>query len=350
MELKNLQKHIRTLATLEETDSPVISFYLNLEANASEQRHVLKERALWVRQTLSGKARQEFEEALGRIEAFIATALLPDAKGAVMFARGGPQPFFLPLQFRVPLPNWMAVNSTPNLYHLVELKDTYHRYVVMIATEESARILEVNLGAVTEELWRQRPELRLRVGRGWSKEHYQNHRRERTNQFIKETIKALEQLMAAGGHTHLILAGDPRMTAQVRQALPKHLAAGLIDMMVAASSDETSDVVAATIAAFVEEEEQESLAIVDALQRGVKTGGLAVIGPEGSLEALQRGQVDVLVLAKGMLDVRLKEELVRLAEQNQCQVEVVNHSDFLMEFGGAGCLLRYLTLEQYANP
>jgi len=349
MELINLQKHIRTLATLEETDSPVISFYLNLEAGATEQRHVLKERALWVRQALSGKARQEFEEALGRIEAFIATALLPDAQGAVMFARGGPQPFFLPLQFRVPLPNWMAVNSTPNLYHLVELKDTYHRFVVLIATEASARILEVNLGAVTEELWRQRPELRQRVGRGWSKERYQNHRRERTNQLIKETVKALEQLMAAGGHTHLILAGDPRMTAWVRQALPQRLAAGLIDTVVAANSAETSDVVAATIAAFVEEEEQESLAIVDVLQREVKTGGLAAIGPEGSLEALKRGQADVLVLAKGMLDVRLKEELVRLAEQNQCQVEVVNHSDFLMEFGGAGCLLRYLMPEQYAS-
>ncbi len=349
MELKNLQKHIRTLATLEETDSPVISYYLNLEASDSEHRRVLKERAFLVRQTLSGKARQEFEEALDRIEAFIASELLPDAKGVALFARGGLQPFFLPLQFRVPLPNWIAVNSTPNLYHLVELKDTYHRYVVVIATKESARILEVNLGAVTEELWRQRPELRQRVGRGWSKERYQNHRQERTNRFIKEMIKALEQLMAAGGHTHLILAGDPRMTSRVRLALPKHLAAGLIDTVVAANSDEISDVVAATLASFVEQEEQESLAIVDVLQREVRTGGLAVIGPEASLEALKRSQADVLVLAKGMLDVRLKEELVRLAARNQCQVEVVNHSDFLMGFGGAGCLLRYLTLEQYAN-
>lgn len=349
MELKNLQKHIRTLATLAETDSPIISCYLNLVASASEPHRVLKERALLIRQTLSGKALQEFEEALSRIEAFIATELLPDAKGAAMFACGGPQPFFLPLQFRVPLPNWVAVNSTPNLYHLVELKDTYHRYVVMISTEESARILEVNLGAVTEDLWRQRPELRQRVGRGWSKEHYQNHRRERTNQFIKETIKALEQLMAAGGHTHLILAGDPRMAARVRLALPKHLAARLIDTVVAANNDEISDVVAATLASFVEQEEQESLAIVDELQREVKIDGLAVIGPEASLEALKRGQADVLVLAKGMLDVRRKEDLVRLAGQNQCQVEVVNHSDFLMKFGGAGCLLRYLTPEQYAN-
>ncbi|MCB0162921.1 MAG: hypothetical protein KDI79_01770 [Anaerolineae bacterium] len=41
------------------------------------------------------------------------------------------------------------------------------------------------------------------------------------------------------------------------------------------------------------------------------------------------------------------EELARLAEQTQCQVEVVNYSDFLMAFGGVGCLLRYLSPEEY---
>jgi hypothetical protein len=39
--------------------------------------------------------------------------------------------------------------------------------------------------------------------------------------------------------------------------------------------------------------------------------------------------------------------MVRLAEQTGCGVEVVNHSDALMRFGGVGCLLRYLAREQY---
>jgi ribosomal protein L30E len=347
MELKNLQKHIHTLATLEETDSPVISCYLNWEVGASGHRPVLKERGRILRQGLSGQARQDFEEALDRIEAFITTELLPDAKGVAIFARGGAQPFFLPLQFRVPLPTWMAVNSTPNIYHLVELKDTYHRYVVMISTRESVRIVEVSLGAVTEELWRQRPELRKRVGREWTKEHYQSHRRERTSHFIKEQIKILEQLVEAGGHKHLVLAGNPHMTAQIWRALPKHLADRLIDTAVASSHNRISDVVRATLASFIEQEEQESLAIADELERESRTGGLAVVGSETSLEALKRGQADVLVLARDMPDPEIREELVRLAAQNQCQVEVVSFGDFLMEFGGVGCLLRYLTPDQY---
>ncbi|NJN99973.1 MAG: hypothetical protein HC875_40630 [Anaerolineales bacterium] len=139
-----------------------------------------------------------------------------------IFARGGASPLFLPLQFRVPLPHWLAVAGLPNIYHLVELKDNYHRYVVLLSTEESARIVEVNLGAATEELWTQRPELRQRVGREWTKEHYQSHLRHQTERFIKESIAMLEQLMAAGGHTHLILAGNAQMTGQFAGRCPRH--------------------------------------------------------------------------------------------------------------------------------
>jgi len=343
-------------------------------------REPFEARIRLLRKSLAGSESRDFEDAARRIRDFLKKELRPESKGVVIFARGGSEAFFLPMQFRVPLPNWVVVGSTPNIFHLVELKDTYDRYVVMISTEESARILEVNLGKVTEELWRQRPELRQRVGREWTKEHYQNHRRHRNEQFIKEKVNILEQLMSAGGHTHLILAGSPRITARVREALPRHLAAKLVDTVVASGSDRIADVIAATITSFVEQEEIESQAVVEMLLREINTGGLAVSGTQETLNALQRSQVDVLVMAKdygpghgsvcqecgavrlvpetlivcvacgeaGLRKIDLKAELARMAEQGGCQVEVVNYSDALMQLGGVGALLRYLSPEQYA--
>jgi hypothetical protein len=55
MDLKNLQKHIRTLVTLEETDAPVISCYLNREGGASEHHRYFKERGHLLKQSLSGQ-------------------------------------------------------------------------------------------------------------------------------------------------------------------------------------------------------------------------------------------------------------------------------------------------------
>ena len=379
MELKEFQTHIRTLATLPETDAPVISCYLDLEAGPLKYRNMLEERVRLLRKSLGEPARAQFDEALGRIMGFLESGIHPSAKGLALFARNGEVPFFMALSFHVPLPTWIAVSSTPNIYHLVELKDTYDRYVVMFATEASVRILAVNLGSVTEQLWNERPELRERVGREWTKEHYQRHRDERANQFIQEEIRILDQLMSARGYGHLILAGNPRMTARIEKALPKHLVKKLVDTVHASGSDRIPDVVAATLQSFVEQEERESVAMVDRLERSVRSNGLAVVGTAATVSALEEGQVDVLVLAKSyapdpgwmccsceakglnpvtpdrcprcgdsaFLPLDAREEIVRIAEQGQCKVEIVTHSDVLMQLGGIGCLLRFLKPETY---
>ena len=44
-----------------------------------------------------------------------------------------------------------------------------------------------------------------------------------------------------------------------------------------------------------------------------------------------------------------KEEMVRLAERDRCEVEVVEHSDKLGLLGGVGCLLRYRLPEEYCS-
>lgn len=379
MELKELQAHIRTLASLPETDAPVISCYLNLESGRPECQSALEERKHLLRKSFNEPARGRFDAAMDRVVAFTESGIHSSWKGAAIFARDGDEPFFMALPFHVPLLNWVGVGSTPNIYHLVELKDTYDRYVVMFATETNVRILAVNLGSVTEQIWNDRPELRERVGREWTREHYQRHREERTNQFIQEEIRVLDQLMSAQGYGHLILAGNPRITARIAKALPKHLEKRLVDIVHASGSDRLSDVVAATLLSFVEQEELESVALVDRLHRAVLSNGLAAIGTGATARALREGQVDVLILAKSyapdpgwlccsceakglepvtpdrcprcgeseFLQVDVKEELVRMAEQGRCKIEVVNYSEVLMQLGGVGCLLRYLEPERF---
>ena len=340
MDLGEVQQHIRTLATLDVSEDLMVTCYLNVEAGVQSCRTAFAERVALLRKAVGPKHETAFEEGLARIVSFIKDDLRPDSKGMAAFARGGCQPFFLPLQFRVPLPTSIAVGATPNIYHLVELKDTYHRYVIMLCTEESVRILEVNLGAVTAEVWKERPELRERVGREWTKQHYQSHRRERTKQFIKETLQILDHRMSAGGFIHLILAGTPRITTQIRAALPKHLAPMLVDTVPAPGREKVSLIVEATLSSFIEQEQQESMSMAARLQEEFYTNGLAVVGSEACLEALTRGQVDVLVLATEH-SPKDKEALVKLAEQQDCGVELVNQSDVLMRLGGVGCLLRY---------
>ncbi len=372
--LDELRRHIAVLACIDETEAPFVSCYLNLEQGEDSYRKALEDRALAMRSTLEGNAKADFDAAIGQINDYLAGMLRPGAKGVALFSRyssGGA--FFLPMQFAAPLPNWIAVYPSPNLFHLMALKDNYHRYVVLLVNQAWVRILEVNLGAATTKAWTEQPELRERVGREWTKAHYESHRHERTSRFLKEQTDMLESLMVAGGHTHLILAGDPRLTGRIRRTLPKSVAAKLVDTIPVASRDKQDDVVAATLSAFIECEEQESQAVAARFVQGIRTQGRAAAGAAACLEALREQRADLLLLARDLLPapgwrctacgvIRIAHpapalctecgkksvqpvdatvELVRLAGQQNCPIEVVDHCDPLMALGGMGCLLRY---------
>ena len=160
MELREFQGHIRKLASLPETGAPVVSCYLRVEGGHLKHRRVFANRVEELRRSFAGEDAQLFEKALLPIEQFLTTELNRSSKGVAFFSRAGRRPFFLALQFYVPLPTWMAADTLPNIYHLVELKDTYWRFVVLVCSQDTARIVSVNLGAVTLDLLRERPELR----------------------------------------------------------------------------------------------------------------------------------------------------------------------------------------------
>ena len=280
---------------------------------------------------------------LRQAEHFVRYRLDDGTRSVAVFARGGKQPEFLALEFEAALDNQLFVESTPVIFPLVELKDNYHRYVLMVCAEDFVKVLEVSLGAVTREMWARRPELRQRVGREWTQLHYQNHRRDRTARFVKEKIALLQRIVNEGAHTHLMLAGNPKLVARVRRALPKALEAKLVDVVPASLRDRNTDVVEATLSTFLENEEQESQAAVDLLRVELLRNGLAVAGYEASKQALEQDMADLLVVTSDVEPDQLasREELVRLAERAGIHVEVVQHSDTLMAIGGAGCLLRY---------
>lgn len=373
MELRRLEEHIRALATVAETEAPLISCYADLTEGLAACREEIGLRLQLLRKCLPAQTGIEFDEAAARIQKLLDEGLAPRTKGIAVFSRGGLEPFWLALEFEVPLPMWIASGSTPNIYHLLELKDNYDRYMILLTTETTARIIGVNLGSVTEQLWRSRPELRQRVGREWSKDHYQDHRRERTRQFIHDQVRTLDRLLSERGYEHLVLAGNARVTAAVRKALPKRIAGKLVDLVPASGNDDVSDIVASTLQVFLEHEEMESQAMAEQLITQIRRHGLAVAGVSASMEALKSGLADVLVIVKGydpghawectgcghmdletpqprtcprcgaprLREFEIKGELSRLAEQRGVAVEVVEHSDALMSLGGIGCLLRY---------
>jgi len=367
-----LRQHIRTLASLPETSDPVVSCYVDL--TEARWRDRLRDR---LDSIMGGGAwTGEGDDITGlicKLWNYVTASEVQNVRGAAVFVREGEQPLWLTLKFSVPVPTWVSVDTLPNIYHLVETQDRYQRYIVLLSTPDSAKIYEIVLGEVSRQLWLQRPSLRKRVGREWTKIHYQNHRRERGLRFVREKVEILDHLLSAHGPAKIILAGDSQICAELRSALPPRVAAVVTSIVPLGRHVDTDQVIANTLEAFVNSELLSSRMMLERLFSAFFKDDLAVMGVAESLQSLQRCQADVLIIMQnsdlgrsrscpicgwavagpplpdtcmecgsGLLPARdARAELVRTAELNGCRIETVRESKQLDDLGGVGCLLRY---------
>tara|TARA_R110002110_G_scaffold119309_2_gene293731 strand:- start:15199 stop:16365 length:1167 start_codon:yes stop_codon:yes gene_type:complete len=372
--LNKLSENIKTLASIESSDYPFVSCYLNLEDKKIHYKEILNKETKLLRKILKGDQLLDFEDSIFDIEDWLDIHLHPDAKGVAIFARGrhGGK-FLLPMQFAASVPSQVALYPTPNLYHLIALKDNYDSYIVLYSTKKRAWILEVSLGVATVQTWLGNPELYTRVRSEWGKLHYQVNHGSRGNRFYDEKISILHQLMMRNESMHLVLAGDPDIIKNISQQLPKELYSRVVDLIPSGDNSTKENIVKSTLASFIEYEEKDSQRIANVLIERLSEKNLAVAGSTRTMDALRWDEADILVMTvdynpdpgwscqsckkistqpphsdicprchkNTVKPVDIKEAIIRMAEQNDVPIEVVEKSDALMSFGGVGCLLRY---------
>lgn len=338
MNYAKLKKHVVALASLPATETPLISAFLDFSEGTAASLRNFEAWTELTRQTFSGEKRVAFDDAADEIKGWIMKA---SGRSASVFSRWGEQPLFLPMEFEVPLEARYHVEDFPVIYPLVELKDRFNRFVVALTTANSARIIEVNLGAHSVELLTEKPSLRKRIGREWTREHYVSHRRARDRAFLKEKIEIIETLMAKHGHNSLVIAGDSRYVNRLKEALPSALQGKVIGEVKTGITDQRlSHVISQAVESFLEAEAEEAHGTVDLLVNSVRAGGLAVVGVASTRQALAEGRVDRLVVSSA-LHRRDQEILVRAASRLDVPIETVQDCEILDRNGGAGALLRY---------
>jgi hypothetical protein len=336
-----LKKAMNRLAELAPNGSPLLSCFVDL----TEPRHHSAARLELQVKELAHPCNIHEKKAL--MEAFfvmkdhLLNEVSDQASGAAIYVRSGPAPFFEALEFGVTFDTKLIVSDLPQIYPLVETRDSYERFVVVVVREESARILETTMGSITREIFQEKPALRERLGREWTREHYQSHKRDRDERFVRMKVEIVEELMRRRGHNHLVVSGSPKMVSRFTNALPKRLQELVISTLTAPSNKGVGFVVDEAVALSVAKENLDSQKRVQTLKAQLMSGGLAVAGEDSCRRALIQGYADMLVIDHDYRDPSIREELVRLAIKNGITVETVKNSDDLKFLGEVGCLLRY---------
>lgn len=347
-----MQDRIRALAEFDAGDMPFLSIYLDVRpegiGESPGQRDslvVLRDRLREIGKTFTPARGDGFDSFTGdveRINAFTAGEMDAATEGLAIFACGG-YGIFDVFQFLAPFENQVTVAPKPDLYQLARFDDEYETAVVAVVDSNSARLFVSRYGKLTETETRSDDDAaakRTQVG-GWSQSGYQRHIDNSRDKFGKEAAQAIAELCERERPGHVIIAGDESATRTIELAMPKHLAS-IVRTVIRANMRITPDELARQvepILAVIEEEAGAS--VVERLVGEVRRNGLGTAGLTGTTKALERGQVDTVVIESSALGEEERAELVRQAALTGATVEVVDDSEPLRQLGGVGALLRY---------
>jgi hypothetical protein len=283
------------------------------------------------------------EACVDVIEAQLESELPLRARGLALFAAAdGKAPLLSAMPFAVPFRRSLTVSRSPDLLPLVQLKELYGRFLIVMAEPEGLQLAEVNLGDVSVKVWattskRAAADSELGTTRPGG---------------LVGQVSLIERHLRKAGSCPVFLAGD----VDVMQAIPELLGSssvarlmGAVPMPAKAALHETA---AECLRNLMEFETSQGRSTAAQVLRGIRNQGHAVAGTAAVLDAIRSGNAERLVISSDYRpeprrrysrenngDLNLRVELIRLAAQQRFPVEFAD-SEALHYLGGVGCLLR----------
>lgn len=339
--MMQLRRHTATLATLAASESPMISAYFDLRVSRERLLSDLKLWAVSVQKNLSRTEREIFKSTKQEVISLFLQKWPDSVRSLAVFSRQGNHPFLMVLPFEAEWETFFHVGSRPAIFPLVQLKDRFHRFALAICSENSARIVEMNLGAIYEEIHVAKSLTDTEGEHLGSKAHAEHRRNEESRRFAREKARIIVDLMTRQGLNHLILAGHQRHVAAVREQLPKSVLASLVGILPhAPNGHNCSALIDSAVEIFVQAEHQESRATVEKVMQENRRGGLVSMGIHACAEAIKCGAASQLVISEE-LHIEDREQLVRMAVLHDLPIEVCEQDELLRSHGGVACLLRF---------
>jgi peptide chain release factor subunit 1 len=382
-ESSNLEQIIDRLAGFEPVGLPVVSLYLNAQANENGRQDFER----FLRKEFSERARtykahsperESFDQDVERINAYLRDELRPETNGVAVFACAGADGYFEALQTAAPIEDHrLYIYNQPHLYPLARLMEQFPRYAVLVADTNRARLFVVGRNKVLLGDEIQNVKTRgAKVG-GWSQMRYQRHLEQYHMQHAKEVAEQLDRIVREEDIQEIILAGDAVVIPQLKEQFSKAVTDRVVDVLSLDINAPEHEVLAESMEAMREYDAQTDAEKVARLLDEYRGNGLAVVGSTDTLEALAMGQVEELVIAARQQHIEgdredvailsdaevvepvvvgedggtvanieadsviVADDLVTRARQTSARITFVEDPALLEEVGGCGAFLRY---------
>jgi peptide chain release factor subunit 1 len=385
------------LAAFEPAPYPVVSLYLNTQPGQTGrdqfESFVRKEFAARSRTYEAGSPeRESLDTDLERITQYLNDELDPAANGVALFACSAGE-LFETIQMTAPIErHWLSIADRPSLYPLARIESLHPRYAAVLADTNAARIMVFATGEVVAAREIRGVKTKRTSQGGWSQARYQRHIENFHVQHAKDVIDALDKIVQQENIAEIIIAGDEVVMPLLREQMPKHLSEKVVEHVRMNLNTPEQQLIESALDAMTRVRSQTEREKVEAAVGGFRSGGLGVVGPQDTLEALIKGQVDELLITASLRElqpvgalrrssgrpepgsrpstasdsleavlpepvletvaagepaeartetVRLADELITKAAQTGARITFVKDPELLKDYGGVAAILRF---------
>jgi len=380
----SLTEQLDRLAGFEPAPYPVVSLYLDTRANqhGRDQHQAFTRKELKARSRTyapNSPERESLDRDIDRITRFLENELDPAANTVAIFACSAGE-LFETIQSAGVIPqHGLHIGDRPHLYPLARLESQSPRYAAVVTDTNTAHILVFAAGELVSDREVKNVKTRGTSQGGWSQARYQRHLENFHLHHIKEVVDALDRIVQAEGITDIVISCDEVTLPLLREQLPKELSDKVVDHIRVEAHAAAAEVLKASIEAMQRVNATTDREKVTAAIGAYRAGGLGVVGPEDTLSALIKGQVEELLIiadmqrmqpvpigttvgtandatiAEPVLEstsagepaaaqpeiVRLADELITKATQTAARITFIEDPELLSDYGGVAALLRF---------
>ncbi len=189
------------------------------------------------------------------------------------------------------------VDARPNLAPLIRLVEDFDPYCICIISRDQARILTGYLDHLDEHSQLEDDEVPGQHDQGgWSQARFERHIEDHVHRHFKRVAEKLFQMLENKEYTHLILAGPEEVVSGFESTLHQYVqdrVIGHVRLLMEANINDVRDNARDVLADYIR---KRKLTLIEQVESESKANDLGVHGLTETLEALQRGQVQSLVV------------------------------------------------------
>jgi peptide chain release factor subunit 1 len=253
-------------------------------------------------QKWSPEVKKSIEDDFKKIQDYVTLKFTRDGVNTLSIFSCCGLKFWKVITLQIPIPSQLVIQAHPYYRPLSSAVDQQKRVLFILIERAKARLFEISAGEILEhsDILDDVPSKVRESGfGGYDERRIERHIEDHVRRHFKHVAETADYFSKKYSTDYVILAGSETNTSEFRQYLPNGLSSKVVATVHEEMTASPKDILEKTIHIEKEMRQKEETQLVNQLFKEVNSGGLGIVGLDSTLRALQRGQVNQLLVQEG---------------------------------------------------